>query len=84
MPTRKKAIPRETYINNNLPVLYVDDVDTHRRADGIYYLRFTTNIPDFIVEQVRLITNDDNLHLMIDDLCLNANYFPKRPGKKEG
>ena len=79
MPTRKKATPMETYINNTLPVLYVDDVDTRHRNDGINYLSFTTNTPALIVEQVRLMIRDEDLHTIIDDLCLTTEYYPKKP-----
>jgi len=79
MPTRKKATPKETYINNNLSVLYVDDVDTRHREDGINYLSFTTNTPDLIVEQVRLMMNDEDLHKIIDALCITTEYYPKKP-----
>jgi hypothetical protein len=84
MPARKKAKPEETkeiYINNDLPILYVDDVDTRHREDGMNYLSFTTNIPDRFVEQVRLMVDDEHLHQMIDDLCKTTDYFPKRPRK---
>jgi len=81
MPTRKKAPPKETYINNDLPILYVDDVDTRHRADGMNYLSFKTNTPDLFVEQVRLIIDDEHLHEIIDDLCQSTDYFPERTSK---
>jgi hypothetical protein len=83
MPSKKKAKPKEIYINNDLPILYVDAVDTRRREDGVNYLSFATNIPDRIVEQVRLIIDDESLQRIIDDLCQTTNYFPKKPSKKE-
>jgi len=79
MSTRNEATPRETYLNNNLPVLYVDDVDTRHREDGINYLSFTTNTPAMIVEQVRLMMNDKDLHKIIDALCITTEYYPKKP-----
>ena len=81
MPTREKAPPKETYINNNLPVLYVDKVDARHREDGINYLSFTINTPDLIVEQVRLMINDSDLHAIINDLCQSIEYYPKKPTK---
>lgn len=82
MPTSKKTPPlKEIYINNNLPILYVDDVDTRHREDGINYLSFTTNLPDLVVEQVRLMVDDEHLHYIINDLCQSTNYFPERPSK---
>ena len=81
MPTRKKDTPREFYINNDLPILYVDNVDTRHRADDMNYLSFTTNLPDQIVEQVRLMIDDEHLHEIIDDLCQSTDYFPERTSK---
>lgn len=82
MPAKNTAKPKEVYINNNLPILYVDAVDTRHREDGVNYLSFATNLPDRIVEQVRLITDDESLQRIIDDLCQTTNYFPKKPSKK--
>ena len=81
MPTRKKSTPKETYINNDLPILYVDGVDARHREDGMNYLSFTTNLPDRFVEQVRLIIDDEHLNQIIDALCSNTDHFPKRPRK---
>ena len=78
MPTRKISTPKETYINNDLPVLYVDDVVTRRRDDGMNYLSFTTNIPGLFVEQVRLMIDDKQLHKIIDNLCRSTDYYPNR------
>ena len=82
MPTKKEEIPKEIYINNNLPILYVDDVDTRHREDEMNYLSFTTNLPDQIVEQARLMIDDEHLHIIMDYLCNSSNYFPKKPRKK--
>jgi len=83
MPSKKKAKPKEIYLNNALPTLYVDLVDTRHRKDGFNYLSFATNNPDLIVEQVRLMIEDESLHTIIDDICQTINYFPKKPSKKE-
>jgi len=84
MPTKKKATPKEIHLNNDLPTLYVDAVDTRHREDGINYLSFATNIPDRVVEQVRLIIDDESLHRIIDDLCQTTNYYPEEPSQKRG
>jgi hypothetical protein len=81
MPTKKVAKPKETYINDDLPILYVDNVNTRRRADGMNYLSFTTNLPDDFVEQVRLMIDDEHLQQIIDDLCKSTMYFPEKPSK---
>lgn len=81
MQTRNNSTPKEIYINNDLPILYVDDVHTRHRTDGMNYLSFTTSLPDLIVEQVRLLIDDERLHEMIDTLCLTTNYYPERKSK---
>ena len=83
MPTRKRATPKEVYTNDDLPILYVDTIDTRRREDGVTYLSFATNIPDRIVEQVRIMVDGESLRGMIDDLCRTSGYFPVRPAKKQ-
>ena len=84
MPTKKKATPREIHLNNALPTLYVDVVDSRHRKDGFNYLSFATDTPYRIVEQVRLMIYDEYLYGIIDDLCRTANYYPEKPSKKEG
>jgi len=86
MPTRRKATRQEIYFNNDLPILYVDTVAISHRADGFNYLSFATDIPNTpyrIVEQVRLVIDDESLHIIIDELCRSTNYFPEKPRKKE-
>ena len=83
MSAREKAAPKEVQINNALPILYVDAIDTRRREDGFNYLSFATNAPHAIVEQVRLVVEDESLHMIIDDICRTINYYPKKPSKKE-
>jgi len=85
MPTRKKEAPEEApkefYINNDLPILYVDDFDIRHRTDGMNHLSLTTNLPDQIVEQVRLMIDDEHLHDIIDYLCKSTGHFPKKPSR---
>ena len=85
MPTRKKEAPKEApkeyFINNELPILYVDDVNFSHRTDGINHLSFTTNLPDQVVEQVRLMIDDEDLNKMISYLCEPTGHFPRRARK---
>lgn len=82
MPAKKKAEPEEIYINNDLPILYVDSIDTRHRKDGFCYLSLATGTPYRIVEQVRLMIDDESLQVIIDDLCQTINYYPEKPSKK--
>jgi len=79
MPAEKKPAPKEVYINNDLPILYVDAINTRHRKDSFTYISFATNTPFRLVEQVRLMIDDDSLRLIIDDLCRVINYHPKKP-----
>jgi len=85
MPTRKKEAPEEApkeyIINNELPILYVDDVNYSHRTDGINHLSFTTNLPDQVVEQVRIMIQDEHLNTILSYLCESTGHFPRKPRK---
>ena len=85
MPTRKKVSAQQIRLNDDLPILYVDTCAISRREDGFNYLSFATNTPNTpkgIVEQVRLIIDDESLHEIIDDLCRTTHYFAEKTSKK--
>jgi hypothetical protein len=82
MPAKKKTKPQEICLNNTLPIFYVDTIATGHRK-GFNYLSFATNLPNRIVEQVRLIIDDESLYLIIDSLCRTTNHFPEKPIKKK-
>ena len=87
MPTEKTVSlqSEEVHLNHDLPVLYVDTCAISRREDGINYLSFATNTPNIpvsVVEQVRLVIDDQSLREIIDNLCGSSDYFPKKPIKK--
>jgi hypothetical protein len=82
MPAKNKAKPIEVYRNDTLPIVFVDAIQIGRRKDGLIYLSFATQIPDYIMEQVRLVVNDESLHMMVDELCQITDYFPEKPAKK--
>lgn len=83
MPAKKKATPDKVYINNNLPIIYVDALNATRRTDGFSYLSFATSTPSGLVEQVRLMIEDESLLPLLDDLCQTLNYFPKKSRKEQ-
>ena len=78
MPTKKNSDIPDVIANNNLTTLFVDDVYVHPRKDGIYYMRYTTFLPDGDVEQARLITDEEHFQVLIDTMCAAANYYPKK------
>ena len=81
MSNRKNSSLKQI-INNDLPILYVDGATTGHREDSINYVSFTLNIPDYTIEQVRLMIADKHLAGIIDVLCRTINYFPEKPSKK--
>jgi len=81
MSNRKNSTSNDI-IRNDLPTLYVDGISASHRDDGINYVRLTTDIPGYIVEQVRLIIDDTHLRGIIDLLCQVLNYFPEKPIKR--
>lgn len=87
MPTRKETVSAESeevYLNDDLPILYVDTCALSTRKGGFNYLSFATNTPNTaksIVEQVRLIIDDESLRIMLDQLCKGINHFPEKPTK---
>lgn len=80
--SNKKASTDKEIIRNELPTLYVDGISANHREDGITYLSLTTHLPDCVVEQVRLMIDDDHLPQIIDLLCDLLGYFPQKPSKK--
>lgn len=85
MPAKKKTTqePKEVYVNNALPILYVDAINTRHRDDGFTYVSLATHTPYRLVEQVRLMIDDLAIHVIIDGLCQITNYYPKEPSKKQ-
>lgn len=83
MPGKNKAKPTKVHYDNTLPVIFVDAIATAPRKDGLFFLTLGTQLPDSIVEQVRLITDAQSLHMMIDHLCDTTEYFPEQPAKKK-
>jgi hypothetical protein len=88
MSTRRKSVrpeSQEVYLNDQLPILYVDTCAISSRRDGFNYLSFATNTPNTsksVVEQVRLIIDDESLRLILDNLCQTLDHFPERPSKR--
>jgi len=80
--SNKDTSIRKFIVNNNLPTLYADGVGISHRKDGINYLSFRTNLPEYTMEQVRLMIYDKDLIPMIDLICGIIEYFPEKPTKK--
>jgi len=80
--SNKETSTRKLIVNDNLPTLYADSVRISHRNDGMNYLSFRSNLPDYNMEQVRLMICDDDLTRIIDIICKIIDYFPEKPTKK--
>jgi len=69
--------------NENLSTLFVDVLAINKREDGMYYLRFATNLPEGWKEQARMIIPEGNLKQMLNALCSLCDYYPVKSVKKE-
>jgi len=76
----KKVI--EIHTNEALPTLFVDNLTITKRADGMYFIRFTTALPEGWKEQSRMMIPKDSLVAMLDVLCKQCDYFPLKPEVK--
>lgn len=88
MPTKIRSVSpesQEVYLNDDLPILYVDACALSTSQGGLNYLSFATNTPNAkktLVEQVRLVIDDESLRMILNELCDGINYFPEKPTKR--
>jgi len=82
MSTKNKSKPIEIHYNDTLPLVFVDAIRTGHRKDGLTYMSLATQLPEYLIEQVRLVIPDESLYLIIDELCKTTNYFPQKPSQK--
>lgn len=76
----KKVISFNT--NETLSTLFVDNLTVTKRADDMYFIRFTTALPEGWKEQSRMMIPKASLVAMLDVLCKQCDYFPVRPEVK--
>jgi len=76
-PEKKKGV--ELMVNPALPVLAVDNLVLHVRSDNTCFLRFATQLPENLSEQVKIMVQRDKLEHMLDVICTNIGYFPEKP-----
>ena len=68
--------PIEIRFKSDLNPIWVDNINIGMREDGISFIRFLTNLPEGIVEQVQIMTSKEHLKKFIDALCSLINYYP--------
>ncbi len=85
MPTKKPENEEivELILNNNLPVVTSDNLSFYLRADDVCLLRLSTQLPEGLLEQARIMINKERLIDMIDVICSNINYYPVKPKAKK-
>ncbi len=69
----------EIQTNDNLPLLFVDNLNINSRGDGFHVLRFISHLPDGFKEQARMVVPKQALQNMLDALCSHTDYFPAKP-----
>jgi hypothetical protein len=80
MPNKQNIVP-SIHTSDNLQTLYVDGVTSNKREDGMYFIRFTTDIPEGTFEQFRIMTDEQHLHNILDVLCRYSNHYPEKSVK---
>lgn len=83
MPSKSNEKNIEVYTNEALPTLFIDNLKIDSRADDLYLLTFATSLPDQINEQVRMMVPKKNMKQMLDALCTQCDYFPKKEKSKK-
>jgi len=83
MPAKKRTAPQEFKINDHLPTLHIDDIYLVHRTDKMNFIRLIVTLPDINSEQARIMISDEDLHRIIDNLCLWTSYYPKIPSKSK-
>ena len=77
----KKSI--KIKVNDNLPILLVDNLTISTRSDGLHIVRFTTQLQEGIKEQARMMIPENSMKAMLDVLCSHSNYYPAKPRSKK-
>lgn len=70
--------PIEIRLKSDLSPIWVDNINIGMRVDNITFIRFLTNLPEGIAEQVQIMTSKEHLKKFIDILCSSINYYPAK------
>ncbi len=66
----------ELHIDNTLKNVWVDNIHMAVREDDISLVRFSTNLPEGLFEQLRFMTSRKRLIEFVDMICSTINYYP--------
>lgn len=75
--TKKPEQAREN-LNPEISPIWVDNFQIAVREDHICMLRFLTNFPEGVYEQVKIMTGAANLKRFVDVLCSSLDYYPQK------
>jgi len=78
MPKEKDKPTIRIHSNEELPILFVDNLVVTERNDGMYFVRFLTVLPEGLKEQSRMIIPKNSLVRMLDVLCKQCGHFPAK------
>lgn len=70
--------PIEIRLKSDLNPIWVDNINIGMREDNITFIRFLTNLPEGMAEQVQIMTSKEHLKKFIDVLCSSVNYYPTK------
>ena len=75
--------PIEIRLKSDLSPIWVDNINIGMRDDNITFIRFLTNLPEGMAEQVQIMTSKEHLKKFIDGLCSSVNYYPTKKENSE-
>ena len=79
---KKKNIDKQKVIelhsDSSIRNIWVDNLHLAIRDDDICVVRFSTNLPEGIFEQLRFVTNREQLKEFVNILCATLDYYPSK------
>lgn len=85
MPDTEKEKIIELRSREDLPVVFIDQLQVTPRNDGIYYISLFSLLPGPILnEQFRMMVPKESMNRMLEVLCNHCNYFPLKKDTAEG
>jgi hypothetical protein len=85
-PDKKSGTQRKIVVRDELPTAFADNLMIVTRSDGMCMLQFCSTFPDQLWrEEARIMVPSEGLKAMVDVVCRQLDYYPKKSkGKKKG
>jgi hypothetical protein len=74
----KKTVELELHVDTSIKNVWVDNLHMAVREDDVCVVRLSTYLPEGYFEQVRFMTNKNQLKDFIEILCSTINYYPDK------